>query len=224
MTQTSSLRIDVANASTSALVAFYNAHAAKPVSKFADRKTAERRVAALSADLVAQYNARAGAAHAAGTSKAAAKTDRANAKAMAAEKAALFARRLHDGHCPFCGATEDITAGHGDDAGNITHEHLYFCHSCGTEYDSTTGRKVTPAKASETRSTAIAASWNDPTVAAARAERSHVLVKGVEYRSVLQAFQQLGLPVQKHIAFRGQLKAAGKLAFNGIVFQIVTPE
>jgi hypothetical protein len=38
-------------ATTAELVAFYNKHAAKPVTKFADRKTAERRVATLLADL-----------------------------------------------------------------------------------------------------------------------------------------------------------------------------
>lgn len=39
--------INVQTAKTAELVAFYNKHASKPVSKFADRKTAERRVAAL---------------------------------------------------------------------------------------------------------------------------------------------------------------------------------
>lgn len=36
--------INVSTATTAELVAFYNAHANKPVNKFADRKTAERRV------------------------------------------------------------------------------------------------------------------------------------------------------------------------------------
>jgi transposase-like protein len=39
--------IDVITAKTSELVAYYNKHSAKPITKFADRKTAERRVAAL---------------------------------------------------------------------------------------------------------------------------------------------------------------------------------
>lgn len=39
--------IDVKTATTAELVAFYNKHAEKPVTKFADRKTAERRVATL---------------------------------------------------------------------------------------------------------------------------------------------------------------------------------
>lgn len=39
--------IDVKTATTAELVAFYNKNAEKPVTKFADRKTAERRVATL---------------------------------------------------------------------------------------------------------------------------------------------------------------------------------
>jgi hypothetical protein len=41
------MSINVQKATMAELVKFYNAHAAKPVKKFADRKTAERRVAAL---------------------------------------------------------------------------------------------------------------------------------------------------------------------------------
>ena len=48
------IRAQVGNAKTAELVAFYNAHAVKPVSKFADRKTAEKRVLALIADMTAQ--------------------------------------------------------------------------------------------------------------------------------------------------------------------------
>lgn len=40
-------KINVATAKTSELVAFYNANTDKPVKKFADRATAEKRVAAL---------------------------------------------------------------------------------------------------------------------------------------------------------------------------------
>lgn len=41
------MSINVQKATMAELVKFYNAHAAKPVKKFADRKTAERRVSAL---------------------------------------------------------------------------------------------------------------------------------------------------------------------------------
>jgi hypothetical protein len=71
------------------------------------------------------------------------------------------------------------------------------------------------------RSAAIAKSWQDPATAAARATRSHVVVGGVEYTSTHQAFLALGLPANKCIAFRGKLKAAGKLAFDGHMFKVV---
>lgn len=48
------IQVQVDLAETAELVAFYNAHAVKPVSKFADRKTAEKRVLALIADMTAQ--------------------------------------------------------------------------------------------------------------------------------------------------------------------------
>lgn len=46
--------IDITTATTAELVAFWNEHAEKPVKRFADRKTAERRVAALVAELAAK--------------------------------------------------------------------------------------------------------------------------------------------------------------------------
>lgn len=69
-------------------------------------------------------------------------------------------------------------------------------------------------------SSAIANSWHDPATAAARAERTHVSVNGVVYRSVRAAFVELGLRLTKHIKFRGELKAAGILRFeqNGVVY------
>jgi len=78
-------------------------------------------------------------------------------------------------------------------------------------------------KVAVSRSDAIAQSWTNPATKAKRSERSHVVVDKVEYRSVLQAFEELGLDVKKHIAFRLQLKASegGKLAFAGKVFKLV---
>jgi hypothetical protein len=49
-----------------------------------------------------------------------------------------------------------------------------------------------------------------------------VTVDGVEYRSVLQAFQTLNLPIGRHIGFRGKLKTSekGRLGFeyDGVVY------
>lgn len=43
---------------------------------------------------------------------------------------------------------------------------------------------------------------------------SAVMVEGTEYRSVKQAFEELKLPLGRHIKFRMKLKAAGKLDFE----------
>jgi len=44
--------------------------------------------------------------------------------------------------------------------------------------------------------------------------KSKVIVDGIEYRSVKQAFEKLKLPLGRHIGFRMKLKAAGKLDFE----------
>lgn len=76
-------------------------------------------------------------------------------------------------------------------------------------------------KAPSDRSAAIAASWADKNVAAARAQRNGVSVDGVEYRSVAAAFTALGLPMGVHIRFRGALKAAGKLSYGDHNFKLL---
>lgn len=54
---------------------------------------------------------------------------------------------------------------------------------------------------------------------------SAVMVEGTEYRSVKQAFEELKLPLGRHIKFRMKLKAAGKLDFEHsdkkIAFKVV---
>lgn len=133
--------LNVSTATTAELVAFYNEHNAdKPVKKFADRKTAERRVSALLA---------------------------------------------------------------------------------------TTGKPVRKAAAkSPDRSAAIAASWTDKKVAAARATRHGVRVtdpRGGQgnYKSVREAFMVLALPIGQHIKFRGALKASGKAEFGKFKFTLI---
>lgn len=87
-----------------------------------------------------------------------------------------------------------------------------------------------PAKkveaASPDRAAAIAESWKNKDVAARRAARHGVRVtdpKGRQdnYKSVRQAFLELGLPIGCHIKFRGALKAEGKREFNGYKFELV---
>lgn len=68
--------------------------------------------------------------------------------------------------------------------------------------------------APEGRSAATTRTWADKGVAQARAVRSKVRVGGVQYRSTFAAFQALGLPESRHIAFRMELKTAGRKVFE----------
>ena len=52
-------------------------------------------------------------------------------------------------------------------------------------------------------------------------KRDRVRVDGEEYRSVAEAFTALGLPMNKHQAFRRLLKANRKAEFGGYEFEIV---
>jgi hypothetical protein len=173
----------VAAAKTSELVAFYNDNAVKTVTKFADRATAEKRVAQMITDMVA---------------------------------AGQF--------CPVC----DTLAKHGLDityAGPEGGKNAanYLHHHCGKEYRPDGSVPKAAAAPSADRSAAIAATWADPEVAAARAQRSKVVVEGRgEFRSVKAAFIALGLPVSKHIPFRMQLKAKGAALFDRYTFAVVS--
>lgn len=204
--------INVQTATTAELVAFYNAHANKPVNKFADRKTAERRVNELMAGI---------------------KFSKPSAKKAAALSSTKVTPVAHTGSdaCPRCGATADITCGevkelHGKQ--HLVNEHIAFCHTCGHSWDVNTGRKVSdkaPKKDHGPRGEKIAASWQDKRVAAARATRHAVRVtdpRGGQgsYRSVREAFMVLALPLGQHIKFRGALKASGKAEIQGHVFKL----
>jgi hypothetical protein len=194
--------MNVTTASTAELLAFYNANATKPVARFSDRKTAERRVNAL---LVIMTQAAV------------------RPKAVQAE--------YKPGTCPNCGATSDITCGQVVDTKrgqHVVNEHEAFCHSCCHEFNYDTGRAIRRRAQSDnaTRSAAIAASWTDKRVAAARATRHAVRVtdpRGGQgsYKSVREAFMVLALPLGQHIKFRGALKAAGKGEFSGFKFKLV---
>ena len=77
-----------------------------------------------------------------------------------------------------------------------------------------------PAKSSAL-SAAISASWGDEKVAQARKVRDTVLVTGHgHFRSVKAAFEQLGLPLEKHIKFRLALKSKREANFAGFHFKI----
>lgn len=192
--------MNVFTATTAELVAFYNLHAAKPVNRFADRKTAERRVAALVAAVPAA--------------------------ALVAAPASAYVV----GTCPKCGASRDITCGTVVESRGLQHvtkEHEALCHSCGHEFDYNTGvalrnRNTAPNK---NRAAAISASWADKRVAQARITRHAVRVVDPAggsgaYKSVRHAFLVLALPLGVHIKFRGALKATGSAEIGGFKFSI----
>lgn len=70
-------------------------------------------------------------------------------------------------------------------------------------------------KGSNSRSKAVAKSWKDSDIAARRANKEHVVVAGQgEFRSVKQAFENLGLPVGQHAKFRLELKEKRRATFR----------
>lgn len=214
---------DIAAAKTGELVEFFNKHSDKPVKKFADRKTAEKRCRDLVAAIVADREEKAKAAAAKS-----AKITKRSKKELAAEVAAARQQAVKEGRCPNCGKAGDITHGRIVERGGHQHEvdmHVGTCHKCGHDFNVNNGKpaKYTGGTSNEARSVAIAQSWSNPEVAAKRAMRTHVKVNGVEYRSVREAFKALGLPDSKHIKFRMELKAAGKKSFDGKVFVTVNP-
>ena len=156
----------IKTAKTAELVAFYNAHADKKVSKFQDRATAERRVAELVASLAD----------------------------VAPVKAAI-------------GST--------DQSGNDVHDF---------------GARTKVGK-TVNNSAAVAKSWELDAVRAARSTRDAVAVtEDAEdrrvnhglYKSVSKAFVALGLPMNKHVKFRAELKKNGTAQINGFTFRLAT--
>lgn len=81
--------------------------------------------------------------------------------------------------------------------------------------------KAKPKASKEKLSQSIAQSWLDREVAAARKTHNHVDVDGVTYRSVREAFDQLSLPINKHIKFRKMLKENVEANFDGHHFKIL---
>jgi hypothetical protein len=207
----------IAAATTAELVAFYNAHAATPVKKFADRKTAERRVAALMADMIATSKAAIPAPEKAHKEPAPKAPSKKAAKAESkAQRAAVIAERLSTGHCPLCGGDPSSQTANGED-GTAKGDNENFCHECSGAYDRATGAKRKPFNAPASnaqRAASIAASWADEAVRAARSSRIHISVNGQEFKSVGAAFRTLRLPLAKHIAFRASLRAAGSATFE----------
>jgi transposase-like protein len=197
----------IAAAKTAELLAWFNANSgADPVARFADRKSAERRVAALAAQLAAKF-----------TNVPPPPEGDYGVVAPAAAAAYVV------GTCPSCGSRQDITRGQVKDRKSgqvIVNEHQATCHSCGHEFNYDTGKPLRSSTGGGARAFGGAASWDDAAIRAARVTHHGVSFTDAagtrQFRSVCDAFEKLGLPMSKHIGFRSQLKAAGKLeGFGG---------
>lgn len=95
---------DIKNATMSEMVAFYNAHSDKPVKRFSDRATAERRVSALVPD---EYTAQYGTAHCPSCG-------------------------VHLSNGVLVHGVDEQSDGSGRTITNTTHE--YYCMGCGHEF------------------------------------------------------------------------------------------
>ena len=185
----------VSTASTAELLAFFNANTGgAQVKKFADRKTAERRVLALIEEMIADGD-----------------LQPQEETKVTKEVKKPFDYQV-DG-CPKCHTIHDQTCA-GED-GTIAGDERNFCHHCGTEYWRETGEIYKAPSKSATRSAAIAKSWENDAIASARAARDNVVVEGYgTFRSVAAAFKKIGLPISRHIKFRIDLKANGTGTFK----------
>lgn len=187
----------IADMTTAEMVAEYNTLTGKSIKKFSSRGAGEKQLA----------KAREANPQPTVVEKTMSKA-KPEAKKTEAKKPFNYAV---DG-CPNCGATEDQTYA-GEEG--TTAEERNFCHHCSTEYWRETGKIYKAPAKSEKRSTAISESWNDPKIAAKRARRDNVEVKGVGiFRSVCEAFKVLHLPMNQHIKFRMSVKEAGTGTFK----------
>jgi hypothetical protein len=212
---------EIRNAKTAELVAYWNEHhASKPIKKFLDRATAERRCIELLDTLLDMdaaidrmtKEAQAGVRSVASLVPAAAaqrNPERKHPNEVLVEEAAKAAES-----CPACGAIEDQTYYNDDESANCK----LFCHRCSAVYSRRTRKLFKAAKASTSRSEAIARSWLDSAVKADRAERCAVTVDGKTYKSVPAAFRVLGLPMSRCIAVRMEVKRSGSAVFGELKF------
>jgi hypothetical protein len=126
--------------------------------------------------------------------------------------------------CPACGteSESDITAAGKE--GTVAGDDRNFCHHCATEFWRATGKVFSRRNPGRDASVSAKESWLDADVKAARSKKDRVNANGTDYKSVAEAFKALKLNWSKHIKFRGDLKKAGKLAFDGVMFEIVSRE
>jgi hypothetical protein len=213
--------INVQTATTAELVAFYNANvpADKQIKKFADRKTAERRVQPM-ADQLARESA--------ADDREIAAWNAGSATPEAPEYGANVSGFEVHGHtdCPHCGIhLSNGVSQHGDDVNGkpLRHDtHHFECMGCGGGF----GALIKRAAASATRASGIAASWAVAEIADKRKLRTgNIEVRQGNkligtYRSVAHAFTSLGFSLKGHIPFRMSLKVEGQKPFGAFTFAI----
>lgn len=192
--------IDVKNAKTNELVAFYNENSGREqIKKFATRAVAERRVS----ELLDQLDT----------------ID----EVVLEEEAPVTWEISNYGiqNCPHCGVNlENGVVANGDEVNGkkLKLDHQFECMACGGGF----GKAI---KRSANRSEAIRKSWTDQETYEKRTQRSGVEVTtpmGTNYfTSVAKAFKYYELPMSRHIAFRVALKAAGQLEAYDMKWVIV---
>jgi hypothetical protein len=195
MTATFTTIAQVEAAATKELIAYYNAHATKAVTKFADRKTAVKRCV----DLMMER----GDWNEADVVETSAEVQQEEA-ADAAEQDAAPVEGDKKFVWPFAAAGEE------------TKESTAAKAALDAEAEA---KPVTRKPSSGASNAAgVAASWCDPEVAKARLTRDGVQVTVGDdvqtFKSTRDAFRALRLMDSKHIRFRGILKAAGRATYT----------
>lgn len=140
--------MNVSTATTAELLSFFNANTGgAQVKKFADRKTAERRVAALIAEMIEEGDAE---GYDLSGITAEAGIDRAPTNEENGEGPFKSAAEINRDACPSCGATLDITSGRVINRAGHQHvvdESYFTCHGCGHEWGTKDNHYVRPSGA-----------------------------------------------------------------------------
>jgi hypothetical protein len=214
-------QIAITEAKMADLISFYNTHAVrlqdgKPVNKFADRKTAEKRVNVLVEKLASYFQGKEGE--------------------VFPDEGMIFVGELTDdetGEPVQIKAAEQSTNvksmsveedGEPEEEDEEEQDHSVntFGHMGGA-LGAMSNKKQEPPRnhiGRASNSLGVSISWQVPTVRAERLTRHGVNVTDEdgellgEFKSTLAAFHSLNLPVSKHIRFRLKLKAAGVETFE----------
>lgn len=187
-------------ATTKELVAYWNAHATKAITKFTDRATAVKRCVDLMMERGEWNEAEENEAEVV-----------VNVEAEKEDEAAAPTGNVMDNSeadknyvWPFAKAGEESAE--------------QLAAKAALEGPKETKPVTRKAPSGASNAAGVAASWNDPAVAAARLTRDGVQVTVGDdvqtFKSTRDAFRALRLMDSKHIRFRGILKAAGTATYT----------